>query len=219
MAERLDLARLRPLLRSVGVSDAMDALGLRVHCLPAAINPIGPLAAPMVGYAFPVTTMLVDAVPEESYVGVLAALAAVQADDVFIVSALGEPEVAIWGELLSTSCSERGVAGAICDGSIRDTAQIRALGFPCFARGSVPYDVNGRLEFTAHDAPIEIGGVTITPGDLVVGDEDGVVIVPHAQLSEILTAAVTKADVETEFLAALASGMSIAEAYEKFGVL
>ena len=219
MDSNIDLPRLRTLLRSVGVSDAMDAIGSRTHCLPSNINPVGPLAHPVVGFAFPVTTELVDVAPPERYVGVLASLAAIQADEVFIISSLGASDVAIWGELLSTSCGEKGVAGAVCDGPVRDTAQIRDLGFPCFSSGSVPYDVNGRVEVIAHGESIEIGGVAIHHGDLVVGDEDGIAIVPREHISEIVSAALTKADLEAEFLEAMAGGMSIADAYQKYGVL
>ena len=83
----------------------------------------------------------------------------------------------------------------------------------------MPYDVNGRVEVIAHGESIEIGGVAIHHGDLVVGDEDGIAIVPREHISEIVSAALTKADLEAEFLEAMAGGMSIADAYQKYGVL
>lgn len=214
-----DLARLRGVLRSASVSDSLDAAGSRTHCLPAAIRPIAPLANTFVGYAFPVTAERVYALPVERYVGLLAALDAVEKDEVVVVSVPGALDVALWGELLSTSCQAKGVAGVICDGAVRDSTQIEALGFPCFARGTVPYDINGRAEIVGHGDPIEIDGVTIHRGDLVIGDGDGITIVPQDYISDVVASSSTKTAVEVEFLQALADGMPISAAFAKFGVL
>lgn len=214
-----DLAILRGVLRSASVSDSLDAAGSRTHCLPAAISPIVPLANTFVGYAFPVTVERVEEPPAERYVGLLAALDAVEKDEVVVVSVPGALDVALWGELLSTSCQAKGVAGVICDGAVRDAIQIEALGFPCFARGTVPYDINGRVEIVGHGDPIEIEGVTIHQGDLVVGDADGITVVPQDYISDVVAAASTKTAVEAEFLQALADGMPISAAFAKFGVL
>ena len=214
-----DLAFLRGVLRSASVSDSLDAAGSRMHCLPAVIRPIAPLANTFVGYAFPVTVERVEEPPAERYVGLLSALSAVKKDEVVVVSVPGALDVALWGELLSTSCQAKGVAGVICDGAVRDALQIEALGFPCFARGTVPYDINGRAEIMGHGDPIEIGGVTIHHGDLVVGDADGLTVVPRDYISDVVAAASTKTAVEAEFLQALAHGMPISAAFAKYGVL
>ena len=136
-----------------------------------------------------------------------------------VVSVPGSLDVALWGELLSTSCQAKGVAGVICDGAVRDSTQIEALGFPCFARGTVPYDINGRAEIVGHGGPIEIDGVTVHLGDLVVGDADGITIVPQDYISDVVASSSTKTAVEAEFLQALADGMPISAAFAKFGVL
>ena len=214
-----DLTRLRSVLRSASVSDSLDAAGSRTHCLPAAIRPIVPLANTFVGYAFPITVERVEEPPAERYVGLLSALDAVEKDEVVVVSVPGALDVALWGELLSTSCQAKGVAGVICDGAVRDAIQIEALGFPCFARGTVPYDINGRAEIVGHGDPIEIEGVTIHQGDLVVGDADGITVVPQDYISDVVAAASKKTAVEADFLQALADGMPISAAFAKFGVL
>jgi len=120
---------------------------------------------------------------------------------------------------MATACLARGASGAIWEGFVRDLVDVRALGFPLFGCGTVPYDMDGRLEVVGHDRPIEIDGVTIDPGALIVGDEDGVVVVPPDVEAEALATAAEKASKESEFRAAVASGMSPSEAYERFGVL
>lgn len=214
-----DLADLRTILRSAAVADATDEAGARSHCLPAEVRALVSGPGPLVGFAFPVTTERVDSVPDEHYVGLLASLDALGADDVYVISANGRADVALWGELLSTSCQVKGVAGVVCDGFVRDLAQVERLGFPCYARGAIPYDINGRLEVIGHGDPLVVGDVTVRRGDLVVGDVDGVVVVPEEFAEEVVAKARQKAAIETEFVEALASGMKISEAFAKYHIL
>src|SRR5207244_4022507 len=152
-----------PLLRSANVSDALDALGRRGRCLGPKLEPLRP-GTLLVGRAFTVAVVRVDRAPDVPYVGLLAALDAIGPDDVYIISSGGAADVSLWGELLSTIALARGAAGAICDGYVRDASVIRSLGFPVFAHGTMPLDINGRLEVTGHGAPVEIDGVTIAAG-------------------------------------------------------
>jgi regulator of RNase E activity RraA len=214
-----DLAELRSILRSAAVADAVDEAGVRTHCLPASIRALVRGPQTMIGFAMPVTTERVEAVPDEHYVGLLASLDALVADDIYVISAGGREDVALWGELLSTSCQAKGVAGVVCDGYVRDLAQVERLGFPCYGRGMVPYDINGRLEVVDHGSPVTIGDVTVRRGDLVVGDADGVVVVPPKLVDEVLAKAREKAAIEVEFVEALASGMRISEAFAKYHIL
>ncbi len=208
----------RTRLRSALVSDALDSLGHRERCLTARIAPITPSAV-LVGRAFPVQIEPVDELPDVPYQGLLAALDAVRPDDVFVAAVGGNADVAIWGELLTTVCQARGAVGAVCDGYARDTALIREHGFPVFGRGTVPTDSNGRSEVRAHNVPVVIDGVPIEPGDLVVADDDGVVIVPASLADTVITIALEKDTHESRFRDAVADGMKASEAFAKFGVL
>lgn len=208
----------RARLRSALVSDALDALGRRSQCLPAAIGPIAQQEV-LVGLAFPVQIDVVDRVPETPYVGLLAALDAIGPDEVFVAAVDDGADVAIWGELLTTVCQARGAAGAVCDGHARDTAKVRATGFPVFCRGSVPTDSNGRSEVRAHNVAVVIGGVRIEPGDLVIADDDGVTIVPAELIDTALDMALDKDASESQLRAAVIDGMTVTAAYAKFGVL
>ena len=98
------------------------------------------------------------------------------------VLACGGPTdwIAPWGELLSTAARARGAAGCVTDGLVRDVARIRAMRFPVFHGGIGPLDTKGRAEMVEKDAPVDIAGVRVSPGDWVMGDVDGVVFIPAA---------------------------------------
>lgn len=218
MRTRRELSTLRERLRSALVCDALDALGVRDAALSHRFEPLS-LDGVMVGRAFPVTTAIVDEVPEAPYVGLLRALDALAPDDVYVISAHGRPDVSLWGELLSTMSIAAGGAGALCEGTVRDVAQVRALGFPCFAYGTAPFDINGRLEVIGHGEPVAIEGKTIRPGELLVGDVDGVVVVPEEVEHEAIERALAKDGTESELRASVAGGLKPSLAFARYGVL
>ena len=218
MARTSDLGLLRRHLRSALVSDALDNVGLRSQCLSATIVPVVP-GIVAVGRAFTAKHVLVNEIPETPYTGLLRALDEVGLDDVFITSSDGPRDVALWGELVSTACQARGAAGAVIDGLVRDVARIRALEFPVFSSGTIPYDVKGRMDLVAHGIPIEVGGVHVEPGWLIVGDDDGVVVVPADVEDEVVGQALEKAKGEDRFRQAVRKGMAPSRAFERYKVL
>jgi len=125
--------------------------------------------------------------------------------DVIVVAAGGDMSQAIIGEIMTTLAAKRGVEGIIIDGAIRDSGAIAANKFPVYARGVThrgPYK-NGPGEI---NVPISVGGMVVCPGDIVVGDEDGVVAVPVDIAAEVLKAARAKAKEEDGVLAAIRKG-------------
>jgi regulator of RNase E activity RraA len=125
----------------------------------------------------------------------------------------------IWGELLTTAAISRGAAGIVTDGGVRDVDKIELLRFPVFSRFLSPYDSFNRQKVFAYDVRIEIDGVPIESGDLIVADRDGVAVVPLRLASEILALALDKAGKEDQFRNAVKSGVSLTKAYEKFHIL
>ena len=105
------------------------------------------------------------------------------------------------------------------DGSVRDTSAMRKMEFPVFARGTNVYDSLNRQRVTAIDIPVEIGGVTFTPGDLIIADEDGIVVIPQAVETEVIQAAWEKVHAENITRDAIRDGMSATDAYNKYGIL
>jgi regulator of RNase E activity RraA len=139
--------------------------------------------------------------------------------DVFIAAASGTGDSGIWGELLSTAARNSGCVGAVVDGFVRDTRQMNKMNFPCVARGISPLDSQHRQRVAAVDVPVEIGGVTVRTGDIVVADPDGVVFVPSDVADEVLRLAKEKIGDESLARKAILNGMSAVDAYERYGVL
>jgi regulator of RNase E activity RraA len=207
-----------PRLRSAHVSDALDAIGRCGRVLGPGLVPLLP-GSLLVGRAFTVSVERVERAPEVPYVGLLQALDALGEDDVWVISSGGADDVSLWGELLTTIARARGAVGAVCDGCVRDAALIRAQGFPVFARGTLPLDINGRLEVTGHGRPVTLDGVAVVPGDLVVADDDGVVVVPADVEREVVERAASKASAEDGFRADVVAGMLPSHAYAIHRVL
>ncbi|MFN4258063.1 MAG: RraA family protein [Gemmataceae bacterium] len=207
--------RLEKLYTAV-VADVLDRLGQRNQVMKADLRPLFPQAK-LAGFALTVQTVPArDLAPAEPYKGELAAVDALQAQDVMVVS---ECHWSFWGELLSTAARYRGCRGVVIDGHTRDTLAIQAMGFPVFCRGIHPADSLGRLDVAAHNVPIACGGVTVFPGDLVLADHDGIVVVPRAYAEKALTAAEEKVRGENLVRQKLAEGMSATEAFQRYGIL
>ena len=214
----LDPALLRSILTSALVADSIDELGLGPSCLGWDIVPLDRHDV-LVGRAFPVHQIEVDTAPAVPYRGLLRALDAIGLDDVFVIPTGRSTKAAVWGELVSTASRHRGAAGALTDGLVRDATKVRALGFPVFARGTSPLDTNGRLEITDLASEVSIDGITICRGDLIVGDADGVVIVPWEAAREVTERVRAKVRGEAKFRHAVSNGTAPSVAFERFRVL
>jgi regulator of RNase E activity RraA len=194
----------------------LDKLGRRRQTMRPDVRPLFP-GATLAGFALTVQTIPArEDAPEAPYAGELAAVDALQSGDVMVVSAC---DWSFWGELLSTAARVRGARGVVIDGYTRDSRAIELMGFPVFCRGRHPADSLGRLDVSAHDVRIDCGGVTIDPGDLVLADADGVVVVPHDLAEETLRLAEEKVRGENLVRQKLAEGMSATEAFHRYGIL
>ncbi|MDE0470257.1 MAG: RraA family protein [Candidatus Poribacteria bacterium] len=200
------------------ISDALDAAGYREQALPHTIRPLHPETV-VVGRAMPVQCVDVYEIPDEPYQQEIAAVDSLKENDVFVCSTNQSTRNCIWGELLSTAARARGARGAIVDGFIRDARQILAMGFPVFTTGLSPVDSSGRGDVIAYNVPIECGGVTVNPGDIVFGDADGIVVIPQAVETEVIAAAVEKVSGENRTRDALRAGATLREVYDKYGIL
>jgi 4-hydroxy-4-methyl-2-oxoglutarate aldolase len=132
--------------------------------------------------------------------------------DVLVVSAGGYVEAGPWGEIMTLAAQERGIAGLIIDGSVRDSNPIRELRFPVFSKGVC---IKGTTKETpgAVNAPIQIGGISIQPGDAVLGDADGVVVVAARDLPEVLEKCRLRKEKEEKIRGELKKGKTTLELY------
>jgi len=137
-----------------------------------------------------------------------AAMAVAKPGDVLVVDGKGDESCALMGEIMVSQCMALGIAGVIVDGAVRDTEAIRALGFPMYAIGANPNGptklVPGRINW-----PVSVGGVTVQPGDLVVADADGVVVVEPRKVPAVLDAARQKLADETARIDGIRSGKQL----------
>src|SRR6266550_6676158 len=205
-------------LSTAVVSDILDDLGHHYHVLDPAIRPLG-TAAVIAGWANPFLVAEVDEIPADPYTGEIAALDDIAPGEVVLVAAGGSARAACWGELFSTAALARRARGTLIDGYCRDAQVIAALGYPVWCRGLLPLDVKGRLAVTAWRQPAVVGGLPVRPGDLVVADADGAVVVPAGLIDETIRLALAKASKEHRVRNALTEGSTLRSAYDRFGVL
>lgn len=104
-----------------------------------------------------------------------------------IVIVPGSAEHACFGDVTATRWHARGIGGAVVDGAVRDIGGLRTLAFPTFARNVTPrtFDYPAGVDHGAVNVPVACGGIVVTPGDMIIGDEDGVVVIPRAVAAEV----------------------------------
>jgi regulator of RNase E activity RraA len=214
----ISLPMMRESLYSAVVCDALDALGYTNQTSRAPLRPLTETAT-LVGRCK--TTLWADMahVDPRPYELELQAVDACLPDEVLVAAAGGSMRSGIWGELLATAATNRGCVGAIVDGAVRDVGKMAAMRFPIFARGTSPYDSLNRQRVIDVDVPVEIDGVLFSPGDLVIADVDGIVVVPRRIEAEAIRAAWEKVSAENQVRDAIRGGMLAVEAFRKYGVL
>lgn len=200
------------------VGDCLDALGAVHQFLPPEIHGITPESV-VVGRAMPALIADVFGAQAQPFGRLTEALDQLQPGEVYLARNGGQVPTAAWGEILTATARQRGAVGAVIDGYHRDSPKVLEQNWPVFSRGSYAQDAAVRKSVVDYRVPIEIGAVTITPGDLVFGDIDGVLVVPQAIEREVLAAALTKARSENLVRAAIEGGMSSTVALREFGIL
>jgi 4-hydroxy-4-methyl-2-oxoglutarate aldolase len=132
--------------------------------------------------------------------------------------------VCCFGDLLATAMRARGVAAAVVDGGVRDIRFLRACGMPVFTRYRTPAQGVGRWKVTACQTPVKVRGalrewITIAPGDMIVGDADGIIAIPAAMIGQVAAAAGTLSDTESDARREIAQGLPLLAALDRYGRL
>ena len=202
----IDFERLSPetieAWRAIPPAVASDCMN-RENFMAAAIKPVR-AGTTLVGQARTVTSMVGD--NGISHV----ATALVGPGEVMVIDAGGYQDTAVWGGVATRAAMARGIAGVVIDGAVRDVAEIRDLGFPCYARAVVPGGPHKGFGGTI-DGAIACAGCPVAPGDIVLGDDDGIAVVPLAEQAELLAACRDKLKQEEGWLAEIAAGKTMAE--------
>ena len=212
-----DLAARCDALYTAAIADILDRRGLTAQTLPPELVPLRE-GMRLAGPAYPIKGRPAPGSDyDASLRKVLDMLGTVPAGHVSVYET-NDRENAHLGELSATALKARGVAGAVIDGGCRDVDFILREDFPVFSRHTTPQDSTGRWELVGHgDVELRIGGVGIARGDWIVGDRDGIVVIPAALAEDVVTEAEEKAATESEIRTAVRAGATPLDAYERFG--
>lgn len=149
--------------------------------------------------------------------GMLDAIDAAAAGSVYVMVLPDGADIAGIGGLMATAMKFRGLAGAVIDGAVRDLPQIKRIQFPVYSRGVSPATSINHYRFEATNVPVTCAGARVTPGDIIVADEDGIAVVPRARAAEVLKKAQELDDTEHRMYPFIEKFKSIKEAVAKFG--
>lgn len=211
------LASIRNELYTAVIGDVMDHMGHRVHFLPPQIHALRPEMV-VVGRAAPVIIRDEPGSASDRFGKLLEALDSLRENDVYVTNG-GETQYSLWGELMSTRALHLKAAGAVMNGYCRDEAGILELNFPTFCWGSYALDLSFRGKVVDYGVPTVVGEVPVSPGDIVFGDRDGVLVIPRSIEAEVLERAMEKVRGENAVREAFRQGMSAVEAFERYGVM
>lgn len=208
---------LRKELYTPVVGDILDELGCYHQFLPQAIRGER-MKDKIIGRAMPV--LMIDVYgPQKKPFGLLTeALDQLQKREVYVGSG-GAMRCAYWGEILTATAKKRGAAGAVINGFYRDTPGVLEQEWPIFSRGRYGQDSSVRTQVADYRCNIQVGDVWITPGDLVFGDIDGVLVIPEKLEREVISRSLVKARGEKLVRKEIENGMSSTEAFSKYGIL
>jgi regulator of RNase E activity RraA len=215
-----DVERTRALgqLYTGAVADILDDLGLHEQCLPANIRPV----RDDMKVAGPVYTVRGRSRPADDGTDPryrqMDMLDGIFEGSVVVIDPGDEITAAHWGELMSHTAKAKGATGVVIAGGVRDTPEILKMGFPCFRRYHSPLTAVYRYDITDFGVPIRLGGVAIAPGDFIVGDIDGILIVPAGVVDEVIERAASVRSREDIVRQALDEGGSIRELFEQYRV-
>jgi regulator of RNase E activity RraA len=195
-------------LNTATVSDALDTCGL-----PPGQGGLRPMwGRPRIA-GFAVTVELEPSNGEHGGAHIITgAIAEAGAHDLLVIATGSRTDASSWGGILSVGAAMRSVRGVVTDGACRDVEQARDLGFPVFARAQVPVTARGRLRQKSLGAPVSLGDVTVEPGDVVMADEGGVVVVPRGRALEVLEAAERLSAREAKIEAEVRAGVPLPQA-------
>jgi regulator of RNase E activity RraA len=198
------------------VSDAMEQLYGQQNYMSHDMRPLATTK-----FAGPAVTVLMKKEEHKegskASEGMLDAIDTARPGSVYVMVVQDGSDYAGIGGLMATAMKYRGLAGAVIDGSVRDTPQIHKLQFPVFSRGVAPSTTIGHYRFAGVNVPVTCAGAHVAPNDIVVADEDGVVVVPRAHAEEVLKKAQALDDTEHSMIPFIEKFRSIKEAVAKFG--
>lgn len=195
------------------VSDAMDRLSIAGH--PRGILPTWGTCPKLVGTAATMKLVSLEESTGSPVIGTLQAIMSAAPGDVLVIDFGGNTGVNSMGGVAGATAMQYGLTGCVSDGVVRDIDEYKLANFPVFARGPIQSSIRNRCGFAGHGIEVSLDGVRVRPGDLVVGDENGVLVVPKKRAAEVLALAQQLKGVEDSVIAAVRRGEDPIEAHHK----
>lgn len=208
---------LRDCLFTAVLGDILDREGCYHQFLPQTIKPLKE-GYRVAGRAFPVRIEDVNGLQSRPFGRLTEALDAIQPGEVYIATG-GSMNCAAWGEIMTATARTRGGAGAVIDGYHRDTPRVLEQNWPVFSRGGFAQDAGVRSSVADFRCPVEIGGVSVQPGDLIFGDIDGVLVIPRGAEQRVIEQALEKVAREKVVRREIESGSSSTDVFNRYGIL
>ena len=200
-------------LSTTNVSDALDALGYKGATY--GIRPMMPNWGKCVGPAVTVKMTAAGETKGKHHLGVKA-IAVADEGDIIIIDNGGRLDTSCWGGILANGAQMKGIKAVVIDGACRDLDDCVEIDFPVYARGTVVATARGRIMEEATNVMIQFGGVQVRPGDIVMGDRSGVVIIPQEHVEQVLEKAEQLFEKEENMIRDIRSGQSMLEVDTKY---
>lgn len=201
-------------LSSTNLSDAMDALGFRGFTF--GIRPMQEKWRKVVGPAVTMRMVSAGQTPQKTHLG-MNAIAAAQPGDVIVIDNAGRMDTSCWGGILANAAKAKGVTATVIDGCLRDLDDCIDADYPVYARGTVVCTARGRVVEAGTNELVNFGGVQVRPGDIILGDSSGGVVVPQERIDEVLEKAEQLWQREEEMIAEIRAGSDILAVDAKYG--
>jgi regulator of RNase E activity RraA len=200
-------------LDTCAVSDALDSLNLKGATY--GVRPMWPCPK-IAGRAVTMKIKPAGLEKPKHHLGTMP-IDAAQTGDIIVADNGGRTDTSCWGGLLALAAKTKGISGVVIDGACRDIDESRDLEFPVYARGAVPMTARGRIMQESYNQEIEFAGVQVHPGDLVMADGSGVVIIPRSKEEEVVRAAEAVAATEARMAEGIRQGLSVLDVLERLG--
>ena len=197
------------------VSDALDRL--EINGAPHGIVPLWPECKKIFG---PAATMKLVPVGEglkspSPAMGSLEAVVAAKPGDVLVIDHGGRIDANSYGGIVGFTTHHYGLAGCVVDGVVRDLDEYKELGFPVYARGIIQQSIRNRCDFAGHCIEVELGGVKVRPGDFIMADDNGILVIPQGKVDNVLELAMEYKAIEEKIVEAIRRGDNPVEAHER----
>lgn len=200
-------------LSTSNVADALDALGLKGATY--GIRPIWPSMKKVVGRAVTLKMTAAGLTTAKHHLGIKA-IDAAKPGDVILIDNGGRLDTSCWGGILANGAKVKGISGVVIDGACRDVDDCVEVDFPVYSRGSVVATARGRIMEEATNVMVQFGGVQVRPGDIVIADKSGVVVIPQERLEDVFKKAGELYQKEKDMVAEIRKGKSMIEVDEIF---